>query len=1031
MKKTSEITYSSEQLQYFREDIVAPLLKASAELTGKSNINRLLTQADLAESIGISPAELSRRLNGTGRVRLTKNNVLLIVVAFIREEAITSLTHANTILKRMDIEPPLTFDLLKEQYSIGASNEIFKSNSFVVSVRSTVVVRRSVVKSDLTSNPELFQYTARILQEYEQGKHPNAAFWSVPPLSKVYVPLRGEECNYVQKPGQKATPTEDVSNYQDLTLWSGQDLQEKVITWLEDKAESPNGEDLLVLFGGYGTGKSSFSVHLAVTLLEQNHRRIPVLIRLAAFGERTENSNRQADFDSFIVEYLRENGWEDLTIPKLEQWAREGRLLFIFDGFDEMVNRERGDNQLLIANFSRLKQWAMRGNKVLVTIRPEYFFDSQEVFGLMQTCRRFYCHLLDEGQIETYLKKRVGWENEHNHLTDNQYGWEEYRDFVANTYHLYDLQHRFVLLEMIVQLLPGYIKQSRLTVTRNDLYTDFMKYELKRHKALDLTSALRAFSVPERLKLMEELAYQLYCSRHQILLNELRFEPREAWDLLEPYLQENELREELRENWNFFLMHSLLNRVGHNRFEFSHKSFFEYLVARYLDRQLRKGDLSGIRLHHLSREISDFVAEFNPPTKLLIEEAECFKDSEVLTYNAGQLLLSVRLYKFNQQAINQKKRAYTPIYDSSYITALEYYVFLAEREQSGYIHHPDHWLYPDFGSKITNSPITGLLDLDAQAFCEWLNARREESHRVYSANPKHQNREGLGLKYHYRLPQIDEESVEINQLLLKAPHLRPWSGTTPFFKLLKKEDLEPIEERLRGLVSQGEPPESTFDTECLAIAPVYIFSYSDMSGMAGDTSINTVLYNAFTNARKLAREEGDDTGEEVGLYDLPVALNLVRGYKFTREVGLDLVMKLANQMKVESVEAKLREHRFEEAFQELGELKQRLKEFAETDPSVVNQQALTGITFLHYALCNVMAKTIAEQRETIFPATALYGQMVYFQLAGFTTANIELDPGIAAVVKALVNLYWRNKLTKVRKADPSFPVWETLLLVLG
>ncbi|MEI6047218.1 MAG: hypothetical protein WCS37_22980, partial [Chloroflexota bacterium] len=371
--------------------------------------------------------------------------------------------------------------------------------------------------------------------------------------------------------------------------------------------------------------------------------------------------------------------------------------------------------------------------------------------------------------------------------------------------------------------LPGYIKQSHLTVTRNDLYTDFMKYELKRHKDLDLIPTLKAFSVPERLKLMEELAYQLYHSRHHIASNELRFEPREAWDLLEPYLQENELREELRENWNFFLMHSLLNRVGHNRFEFSHKSFFEYLVARCLDRQLRKGDLSGIRLHHLSREIADFVAEFNPPTKLLVEEAECFKDSEVLTYNAGQLLLSLRLYKLNLQVMNQKKREPTPIYDNSYITALEYYVFLAERDQRGYIHHPDHWSYPDFGSKITNSPLTGLLDLDALAFCGWLNTRHEGSYHAY---PKHQDRQKRDPQYYYRLPQIDEEFAEINQLLLKAPHLRPWSGTPPFFKLLKKEGLELIEEKLRGLVSQRDLPESTFSIECLAIAPAYMVEYS-------------------------------------------------------------------------------------------------------------------------------------------------------------------------------------------------------------
>ncbi|NWJ98835.1 MAG: hypothetical protein HXX20_24090 [Chloroflexi bacterium] len=465
--------------------------------------------------------------------------------------------------------------------------------------------------------------------------------------------------------------------------------------------------------------------------------------------------------------------------------------------------------------------------------------------------------------------------------------------------------------------------------------------------------------------------------------------------------------------------------MGHEHFEFSHKSFFEYLVARYLDRQLRKGDLAGFRLHHLSREISDFVAELNPPTKLLIQEAEIFKGGEVLAYNAGQLLLSLRLYKFNQKVIfNQKKREHTPVYDSSYITALEYYVFLAEREQNGYNHHPDHWLYPDFGSKITHSPITGLLDLDAQAFCEWLNTRHDESLRLHTSHPERPDKRQ---PYHYRLPQVEEESAEINYLLLKKPNLRPWSGSYPFMGLLKKESLKLAEEKFRELISKRELPESTFGPECLAVAPAYIFSYSELFGMVGDNSINIALNTSFNRSRELARERRDNTNEEESLYDLPAALNLARNYKFTREAAVDVVASIANRLKVESVEAKLREHRFEEAIQEVGELVQRLLKSA---GDVESQQALVGTTFLYKALSHVMAKSVTEQRETILPIKAFYGQMIYFLLADTTSIGGEFDPQIAAFRKAAINLYWRNELTKARKADASFPVWETLLLVL-
>ena len=153
MKKTSENTYSPEQLQYFREEIVNHFLKVTAELEEEETTDKW-NQAKLAKSIGISSAELSKRLHGTGKARLSKDNVLLIVVTFIREEAIASLTHANAILERMEISTPLTFGLLKEQYAIVASNAIFRSNGAIPS-KDKAATPKVVIKPGLPTNPEI------------------------------------------------------------------------------------------------------------------------------------------------------------------------------------------------------------------------------------------------------------------------------------------------------------------------------------------------------------------------------------------------------------------------------------------------------------------------------------------------------------------------------------------------------------------------------------------------------------------------------------------------------------------------------------------------------------------------------------------------------------------------------------------------------------------------------------------------------------------------------------------------------------
>jgi hypothetical protein len=1037
MEKLSKHFYSREKLRYFREEVVKPLIKRASELAGKNASGKITSQAGLAVAIGLDHAELSRRLNGTGRTALSKDNVLQIVIEFIRQEAITSLEVANTILAEMDVATALTFTVLKEQYAISSPNSIFYS--------SDSDGPRKLEKSS-AALVEYSEYAKAIREEYENGSYANK--WRVPPLAKVYVPLQGSERQYKLKEGQAAISLEDVSAYSDVTVGTGKDvLQERIIEWLATQStEADNSlvDGLVVVFGSYGIGKSSFCQHLTFTLLHQNHRRKPILISLATLGDSLKKDSKQSSFDNFIIEYLKKAGWENVTVAQLEQEARAGKLFFIFDGFDEMTNRERDDYKVIRDNFKLLQKWAVPGNKVLVTTRPEYFFDNQEIFSLTRFCRRFYGHLLDSEQIEAFLKKRVGWENQHNQLPGQQYAWEEYRDFIDRTYHLYDLQHRFVLLEMIVQLLPAYMEQNRFTVTRSDLYRDFIHYELTKRKDQETFPVLKAFSISQRQGLMEELAYQLYCSRNQTNANELGFETKEAWKLLEPYLQENDLRLELLENLNNFLMYSLLNRVGNDYFEFSHKSFFEYLVATRLDQQLRKGDLSGLKVRHLSREIADFLAEFEPPTEFLVQEAAGFRGGESLTYGAGQLLLALRLYKLNQKLLDQagKKKARSegnygikspkvenkPVCDSSYITCLEYYVFLSEREQSGYIHHPDHWSYSDFGARLRATPITGLIDLDAAAFCEWLNTRREESLRTYTSIDQEQVSPAEGeVQYRYRLPVVGEDAPEIRALLLERPELRPWTASYPFFRLLGPA-VEGVAAYLDLARDKGELPRATLTWEFLALAPAYVFDHAGIVSQLADNSVNLVLSIAFAKALESASEGEVQKfpDQQVHVNDLPLALTLACKHTVTRQAAKAAALEIAAGMRAVApgIEAKLKEEKFEEALQELDEHKQAILTVAGQASQVQTQLA---VNFLEQLIKHTRAEEIPVWRESYLKVVAFYGK-IYYNM--FIESNIKFNQEAALFRQAMANGYWREVVAKARQADPSFPVWETLLIVL-
>jgi hypothetical protein len=168
-------------------------------------------------------------------------------------------------------------------------------------------------------------------------------------LSDIYVPsLLSDDENKVL--------TEDLENY--------------LSKWLVEI-----GQRHLAILGEYGQGKSTgmlmFSHHLTQQL-KGNLSRIPILIELRGKSPKTLQP----------LELLSVWGSNYRIEPKaLMKLHQAGRLLMIFEGFDEMA--EVSDSEARFSHFRSLWQFCYPKAKILITGRPNFFLDDRELKALL------------------------------------------------------------------------------------------------------------------------------------------------------------------------------------------------------------------------------------------------------------------------------------------------------------------------------------------------------------------------------------------------------------------------------------------------------------------------------------------------------------------------------------------------------------------------------------------------------------------------------------------------------------------------
>jgi len=351
-----------------------------------------------------------------------------------------------------------------------------------------------------------------------------------------------------------------VSRYDDRDGW----IDGYIDLWLDDPAK----EHISVL-GEFGTGKTWFAFHYAWKALQRyrdaqrrglERPRLPLVVPLRDYAKAVSVESLFSEF------FFRKH---EIPIPgysAFEQLNRMGKLLLIFDGFDEMAARV--DRQQMINNFWELAKVVVPGAKVILTCRTEHFPEAKEGRALLNA------------ELQASTKDLTGETPQFEVLELEKFNDEQIRrvlsyqaqlatvEQIMGNPELLDLARRPVLTELILEALPDIEAGKPVDMSRVYLYA-------VRHKMERDIKAERTFtSMADKLYFMCELSWEML-STDRMSINYREF-PDRIRKLFGPAVEE----EKDLDHWHYDMMgQTMLIRNAEGDYAPAHRSLIEFFVA--------------------------------------------------------------------------------------------------------------------------------------------------------------------------------------------------------------------------------------------------------------------------------------------------------------------------------------------------------------------------------------------------------------------------------------------------------------------
>jgi predicted NACHT family NTPase len=334
--------------------------------------------------------------------------------------------------------------------------------------------------------------------------------------------------------------------------------------WLDDPAK-----EHISILGEFGTGKTWFAFHYAWTALQRyrdaqkrglERPRLPLVIPLRDYAKAVSVESLFSEF------FFRKH---EIPLPgysAFEQLNRMGKLLLIFDGFDEMAARV--DRQEMINNFWELAKVVVPGSKVILTCRTEHFPEAKEGRVLLNAELQASTAALtgETPQFEVLELEKFNDEQIHQVLLF-QAEPATVEQVMGNS-QLLDLARRPVMTELILEALPDIEQGKPVDMSRVYLYA------VRRKMERDIKAERTFTSLADKLYFLCELSWEMVSS-DQMSLN-YRLFPERIRRLFGSMVRE----EKDLDHWHYDMMgQTMLIRNSDGDYTPAHRSLLEFFVA--------------------------------------------------------------------------------------------------------------------------------------------------------------------------------------------------------------------------------------------------------------------------------------------------------------------------------------------------------------------------------------------------------------------------------------------------------------------
>ncbi|GAA3313983.1 TIR domain-containing protein [Nonomuraea dietziae] len=389
-----------------------------------------------------------------------------------------------------------------------------------------------------------------------------------------------------------------------------------------------HGRFLLVL-GDFGHGKTFALRELARRIPSELPHLTPILIELRAL-------DKAHSVDGLVAAHLANHGEELIDLKAFHYLLRQGRIVLLFDGFDELVTRVTYDRAA--DHLTTLLAAAEDKAKIVVASRTQHFKSHGQVLttlgemvGVLPQRRVFSVEDFTHGQIRSYLANR---------FTDS--GEAEARmSLLEGIKDLLDLGRNPRMLSFIADLDAERlhtVATARHTISPALLYEEILSSWLAfEERRTSVPGAPATLTTEELWRAVTALALRLWDSGESFLgLAELTEIAETLTDLADGQLTSVQAAHAMGTG-------SLMVRTDEGLFGFIHASVMEWLIARHIAASLpdssllARRPLSALTVEFLC-DLADVRATQSWVTSVLADPAT----DDVVRANAVKILARLR-----------------------------------------------------------------------------------------------------------------------------------------------------------------------------------------------------------------------------------------------------------------------------------------------------------------------------------------------------------------------------------------------------